>query len=119
MTKYKSAAARNAFRFVFVLGIVNLFADMTYEGGRSIAGPFLQTLGASATVVGFVAGFGELIGYGLRSFTGIISDRTGRYWLVTFAGYLINMLAVPALALAHNWALAAALMIAERTGRAI
>jgi MFS family permease len=70
-------------------------------------------------VVGFVAGFGELIGYGLRSFTGIISDRTGRYWLVTFAGYLINMLAVPALALAHNWVLAAALMIAERTGRAI
>jgi MFS family permease len=119
MTDNRLLSPRNAFRFVFTLGIVNLFADMTYEGARSATGPFLQTLGASATVVGFVAGFGELIGYGLRSLTGLLSDRTGRYWMVTFAGYLINMLAVPALALAHNWPLAAGLMIAERTGRAI
>ena len=115
----KSLSARNAFRFVVILGLVNLFADMTYEGARSVTGPFLGTLGASAVLVGFVAGFGELIGYGLRSFTGIISDKTGRYWAVTLFGYIINMLAVPALALAHNWPLAAGLMIAERTGRAI
>jgi MFS family permease len=119
MPEHRLFTPRNAFRFVFTLGIVNLFADMTYEGARSSTGPFLQTLGASAAVVGFVAGFGELIGYGLRSLTGMLSDRTGRYWTVTFAGYLINMLAVPALALAHNWPLAAGLMIAERTGRAI
>jgi MFS family permease len=119
MTANKVLSAKNAFRFVFILGISNLFADMTYEGARSVTGPFLGTLGASATVVGFVAGFGELIGYGLRSLTGIFSDRTGRYWTITLFGYLINMLAVPALALAHNWPLAAGLMIAERTGRAI
>jgi MFS family permease len=120
MTQQKSSlSARNAFRFVFILGIVNLFADMTYEGARSVTGPFLGTLGASAIVVGFVAGFGELIGYGLRSFTGILSDKTGRYWTITLFGYAINMLAVPALALAGNWPLAAGLMIAERTGRAI
>jgi hypothetical protein len=57
---------RWAIRFVVFLGIVSLFADMTYEGARSITGPFLQTLGASATVVGVVAGFGELVAYGLR-----------------------------------------------------
>lgn len=119
MTTHPVLSAKNAFRFVFILGISNLFADMTYEGARSVTGPFLGTLGASATVVGFVAGFGELIGYGLRAFTGIFSDRTGRYWAVTLFGYAINMLAVPALALAHNWPLAAGLMIAERTGRAI
>ena len=108
-----------AFRFVLIIGIVNLFADMTYEGARGIAGPFLGSLGAGATVVGFVAGFGELIGYGLRSLTGYIADKTHKYWLGMFVGYAINMLAVPALALAGNWPMAAALMILERTGKAI
>jgi predicted MFS family arabinose efflux permease len=108
-----------AFRFVLMIGIVSLFADMTYEGARGIAGPFLGSLGASATIVGFVAGFGELVGYGLRSVSGYFADKTHKYWSVIFVGYTINLLAVPALALAGNWPLAAALMIAERTGKAI
>jgi len=108
-----------AFGLVLILGIVNLFADMTYEGGRAITGPFLGSLGASAAVVGFVAGFGELIGYALRSVSGYLADRTQKYWVVIFTGYAVNMLAVPALALAGAWPLAAGLIIAERTGRAI
>ena len=111
--------AKLAFRFVLIIGIVNLFADMAYEGGRSIAGPFLGSLGASATIIGFVAGFGELLGYSLRSISGYFSDKTHRYWIFTFIGYVTNVLAVPALALAGNWPLAAALIVAERTGRAI
>src|SRR5437868_10655340 len=92
---------------------------MTYEGARSVTGPFLATLGASAAIIGFTAGFGELIGYGLRAITGLISDRTRKYWLVTIIGYIVNMLAVPALALAGSWPLATGLIVAERTGRAI
>jgi MFS family permease len=115
----KVLSASTAFRFVLVIGLANFFADMTYEGARSVTGPFLGTLGASAAVVGFTAGFGELVGYGLRSFAGIIADMTGRYWIVTIVGYVINMLAVPALALAGNWPLAAGLIVAERAGRAI
>lgn len=111
--------ARLAFRFVLIIGIVNLFADMAYEGGRSITGPFLGSLGASATIVGLVAGLGELLGYSLRSVSGYFADKTHRYWFFTSLGYLINVLAVPALALAGNWPLAAILVIAERTGRAI
>src|SRR6202521_3364731 len=95
--------AKLAFRFVLIIGVVNFFADMTYEGARSINGPFLGSLGASAAIVGFVAGFGELLGYGLRSVSGYIADRTRQYWLVALMGYFINMLAVPALALAGNW----------------
>ena len=115
----KQNVAKLAFRFVLLIGIVNFFADMTYEGARSIVGPFLGSLGASAAVVGFVAGFGELMGYGLRSVSGYFADKTRQYWAVAFVGYAINMLAVPALALAGNWPAAAALMVAERTGRAI
>ena len=109
----------SAVRFVVLIGVVSLFADMTYEGARSITGPYLAVLGASGTIVGIVAGFGELVGYGLRLVSGYISDRTGRYWTVTFIGYVINMSAVPLLALAGNWQMAALLMIAERAGKAI
>jgi len=119
MTKNKGNIAKTAFGFVLIIGIVNLFADMTYEGARSITGPFLGSLGASATVVGVVAGTGELLGYSLRSVAGFFADKTRRYWLIVFVGYMINMLAVPALALAGNWPIAAALIVTERTGRAI
>jgi hypothetical protein len=77
-----------AFRFVLAMGIVNLFADMTYEGGASINGQFLGKLGASAAAVSIVAGAGEFLGYALRSVSGYVSDRTGKYWLVTFVGRL-------------------------------
>lgn len=112
-------AAKLALRFVLIVGIVNFFADMTYEGARAIVGPFLGSLGASAAIVGFVAGLGELAGYGLRSISGYFADKTRQYWAIAFLGYAINMLAVPALALAGNWPIAAALVVAERTGRAI
>ncbi len=114
-----SSLAKIALRFVLIIGIVNFFADMTYESARIISGPFLGSLGASAAIVGFVAGFGEMVGYCLRSISGYFADKTHRYWAVTFVGYAINMLAVPALALAGNWPVAAALIVGERTGRAI
>ncbi|HSY73998.1 MAG TPA: MFS transporter [Dongiaceae bacterium] len=115
----KNPAAKLALRFVLIIGVVQLFADMTYEGARSSTGPFLGSLGASATAIGFTAGFGELIGYSLRSVSGYFADKTHKYWIFIFTGYAINLLAVPALALAGNWPLAAALVVAERTGRAI
>ena len=112
-------SAANAFKFVFILGIVNLFADMTYEGASSINGPFLGSLGASAAAIGIIAGVGEFLGYSLRFIAGYFADKTGKYWLITFIGYTINLLAVPALAWAGNWPVAAGLMVAERVGRAI
>ena len=115
----KDLSKSDALKFVLILGVSSLFADMTYEGARSITGPYLAVLGASATVVGTVAGFGELVGYGLRLFSGYVSDRTGRYWTITLAGYFLNMVAVPLLALAGSWETAAVLMITERTGKAI
>lgn len=106
-------------RFVILLGVVNLFANFTYEGGRSITGPFLASLGATAAIVSIVSGVGEFLGYTLRAVAGYIADRTGWYWALTFLGYAVNMLAVPALALAGNWPAAACLIAVERTGRAI
>ncbi len=114
-----SVSAKAALRFIVFLGIVSLFADMTYEGARSVTGPFLAILGASATVVGIVAGFGELVGYGLRLVSGYVADRTQCYWAITLVGYAVNLLAVPLLALAGRWEVAALFIILERTGKAM
>jgi hypothetical protein len=102
---------KSPWAFIILIGIISLFSDMTHEGARSITGPYLAMLGASATIVGFVAGFGELIGYSLRLVSWFIADKTKKYWTVTFIGYFINLLAVPALALAGSWPMAAVLMI--------
>src|SRR5437899_6162385 len=110
---------RSALHFVLIIGIANFFADFTYEGARGIVGPFLGSLGASAAIVGFVAGLGELMGYGLRSVSGYFADKSHRHWAFAFVGYTVNLLAVPGLALATRWPLAATLVVAERTGRGI
>jgi len=114
-----SQTKQAATRFIVALGTISLLADVTYEGARGINGPFLATLGAGAAVVGIVSGAGELVGYVLRLFSGAAADRTRAYWPLTIAGYLINLLAVPFMALANHWGIAAALIIAERAGKAI
>jgi len=104
--------------FIILLGIVSLFGDVTYEGARSVTGPYLATLGASASIVGLVAGVGEFIGYALRLASGYLADRTKAYWLLTFIGYGL-LLSIPLLAFAGYWQLAAVLIILERMGKAI
>lgn len=110
---------QRATRFVVMVGVISLFADMTHEGGRSIFGPFLSELGANATIVGVAAGLGEMIGYTLRFVSGRLADKTGRYWLIATAGYVLNLLPVPLLALAGHWSLAVGFIFMERAGRAL
>lgn len=105
--------------FIVAFGIVSLFADMAYEGMRGISGPFLATLGASGTAVGVIAGTGELFGYLLRLGSGRLAEKTQLYWPIALAGYVIQMAAVPALALAGNWWMAAIIIVLERTGKAV
>lgn len=110
---------RIALRFIVLIGILSFFADFTYEGSRSIVGPYLATLQATGTIVGIVTGFGELLGYGLRLFSGRWADATGRYWPITILGYVVQMASVPALALTGSWPAAAVLIVLERVGKAI
>ena len=112
---------RAALSFIVLMGVVSLFSDMTHEGGKSILGAYLSLTGASAAAVGFVSGFGELVGYSLRCATGRLADRTKRYWLLTILGYVVDLLAVPALALVpeNGWLWAAALIVVERAGKAV
>lgn len=106
-------------RFVLLIGALSFFADFTYEGSRSILGPYLASLQASAFVVGAVTGFGELLGYGLRFFSGRFADLTRRFWPITIFGYMVQMASVPALALTGSWQAAAVLIVLERVGKAI
>jgi MFS family permease len=108
-----------ALRFILLMGVLSFFADFTYEGARSSIGPYLATLGATATIVGVVTGLGELLGYGLRLVSGRLADSTGQFWPISIVGYVLQMSAVPALALTHDWRSAAALIVLERVGKAV
>lgn len=108
-----------AIRFIVCLGVVSLFADMTYEGAHSIIGPFLQNMGSSAAEVGLIAGLGEMLAASLRFFSGRLADSTRAYWTITILGYAFNLIVVPALAFAGNWQTAALLVVLERTGKAL
>lgn len=101
------------------MGIVSLFADMTYEGAHSIIGPFLKDLGATGKQVGIIAGLGELIAATLRLVSGKLADKTRAYWSITFVGYFLNLAVVPGLAFAQNWQGAALFVAAERTGKGL
>lgn len=112
-------ASRRAMRFVLLIGVLSLFADFTYEGARSVLGPWLGTMGVSATLIGVVTGFGELVGYGLRIVSGKLADASRQFWPITIVGYVVQMSAVPLLALVHSWQAAAVLIVLERTGKAL
>ena len=120
-TDNKASVKKTAFAFIILMGIVSLFSDMTHEGAASILGAYLSLTGASAASIGFVSGLGELIGYSLRLVTGWIPDKTKKYWPMTVLGYVIDCMAIPALALVPRggWILACILIVVQRTGKAI
>ncbi|MDO9628584.1 MAG: MFS transporter [Acholeplasmataceae bacterium] len=112
---------KKALIFILFLGIISFFSDFTHEGARSIYGPYLNILGASAFVVAFAAGLGEFIGQALRIFTGIVADKTKKYWTMMIIGYAVNLLAIPLLAFVTPsiWWVAVVLILVERIGKAV
>ena len=120
----RPAGSWSPWRAVVGFGVVSLSADMVYEGARSVTGPLLAALGASAVLVGLVTGVGEAMALLLRLVSGSWADRSGRYWTLTLVGYGITAVCVPALAVTPflggaGLALACALILAERTGKAV
>lgn len=114
----------NAWRVVWWFGFVSLAADMVYEGARSMYGPVLAALGASAVVVGVVTGAGEAMALVLRLVFGPVADRTGRYWTLTIVGYGLTAVCVPLLWLAPRLgsaglAFAITMILLERLGKAV
>ncbi len=114
----------SAWRTVIWFGLVSLAADMVYEGARSLYGPLLAALGAGATTVGLVTGAGEAMALVLRLVFGPLADRTGSYWALTFLGYGLTAVCVPLLAVAPllggaGLAVAATLILLERSGKAV
>ena len=112
---------KKAFVFLLLIGIISMLSDFTHEGARSIYGPFLSVLGVSAFLVAFTSGMGEFIGQTLRIVTGIIADKTKKYWTLMIVGYAINLLVIPLLMFVdvNIWQLAIVLILLERVGKGI
>lgn len=109
----------SAWRFVTTFGVISMLADIVYEGARSITGPLLASLGASALVVGVVTGIGEAAALALRLVSGPLTDRTRKFWAWTISGYALTVVTVPFLGVSGVLWIAATLVIAERVGKAV
>jgi hypothetical protein len=109
---------KTALRLILLFGLISLLGDIIYEGARGVNGPYLKTLGASAAIVGLVAGIGELLGYLIRLASGYFSDKTRAHWFFTIFGYSFLMV-IPMLALTGIWQFAAIFMVLERIGKGI
>ncbi len=119
-----NAAGWSAWRVVIAFGVVSLAVDLVADGARSIAGPLLGQLGASALTVGLVTGGSEALGFMLRLISGPAVDRSRRYWGWAIAGYAMTGLSVPLLAVTPflgtlGLGVAASLIIIERIGKAV
>ncbi|RLG85880.1 MAG: MFS transporter [Thermoprotei archaeon] len=112
---------RREFIAFIALSLVSLFADMTYEGARSVLGAYLRVLEATALVAGVVS-VGDLLGYLMRGVGGFLAGfkKSSRvYWALVFGGYAINLFAVPLLAFAGRWEVALGLVLLERVGKGL
>jgi len=103
---------------IVLIGFVSMMGDTVYEGGRGVVPDYLQVLGASAFVVGFVSGLGDFLGYALRFVSGYITDERRTYWEFMFLGYGL-VVAIPLLSITNVFSLAATLVVLERVGKAI
>jgi MFS-type transporter involved in bile tolerance (Atg22 family) len=112
-------STRSSMHFIVMFGLVSLFSDMTYEGARAIQGAFLETLGASAFMVGVLAGFSEFLGYLIRYVAGRSASQSGRYWHFIFVGYVLNLISIPILGWTHSWIWAFVFILLERIGKAL
>ncbi len=113
-----------AWQVVIGFGGVSLAVDLVADGAKSIAGPLLGELGATALVVGLVTGTAEALGFVLRLISGPLVDRTRRYWDYSIAGYALTAISVPLLAVtpflgAAGLTVAAGLIVIERIGKAV
>ncbi|WP_255771646.1 MFS transporter [Pseudarthrobacter sulfonivorans] len=108
-----------AFRFIVVFGIISALMDMVYEGARSVTGPFLGALGASALLVSVITGAGEAVALVLRLVFGRLADRPRLRWALTLTGYGLTALSVPLLGITSALWIACLLVLAERLGKAV
>jgi MFS family permease len=113
-----SEIMKKAIFLLLIFGVISLLGDVIYEGARSVNGPYLDTLGVNASLVGLIVGIGELLGYAIRLVSGYFADRTRAYWFFTILGYGM-LISIPLLAFSYIWQFAAILIILERIGKGI
>ena len=103
---------------IIIFGIISMLGDMVYEAARSANSQYLNLLDISAAQVGLVFGIGEFLGYFLRLLAGVLSDKSGKYWLFIFIGYGM-LLVVPIMGLTMNWNILIVLILMERIGKSL
>lgn len=101
-----------------LFGLNSLFADILYEGARSVIPPYLQEFGFDIVAVGLIVGLAEFVGYTVRLVSGYLLDRWRLYWTFLIAGYL-GTITVPLMGLVSSQGALVVLIFLERIAKGI
>src|SRR5512135_3757380 len=105
---------------IWVLGFVSLLMDVSSELIHSLLPAFLVgSLGASATVLGFIEGAAEALALIVKIFSGVLSDYLGRRKALAVLGYGLGALSKPLFALAGSPGMVLGARLIDRTGKGI
>lgn len=107
-------------RNVFALGFVSFFTDVSSEMCFSVLPTFILGLpGATRAVLGIIEGLAEGLSYGLRSVSGIFSDRFRRRKAMVFVGYALSNVVKPLFSTAQTTIDAMTIRVGDRVGKAV
>jgi len=115
------SSTRRVLLVFLLLGLVSLFADIVYEGGRSISGAYLVEISAPALAAALI-GVGEFLGLVFRLISGYIATAHHSprvLWGSTLLGYVITALSIPLIAFAPTWQIVVFLYIIDRVGKGL
>jgi MFS family permease len=105
---------------IWMLGFVSLLMDVSSEMIHSLLPLFMiETLGASAFLVGIIEGLAEATALIVKIFSGALSDYLGRRKGLAVFGYALGAFSKPLFAIASGMGLVLTARVIDRIGKGI
>ena len=106
-------------RNIILLGLTSLLADFSSEMVVPILPFFIQAVGGGGIAIGLAFGVGDAVAALLKVFSGYWADKTRRYKLFVFGGYLFSAVAKFIYPFTSNWGQIAVIRPIERIGKGL
>jgi MFS family permease len=92
-------------RNVFAMGLTSFLGDFSHEMATAVLPQFMQVIGASASVLGFIEGVADALSSFVKLGAGYHSDKIGRRKPWTVAAYFLTGVSQALFAFAFAWPL--------------
>ncbi len=102
---------------IILLGLTSLLADFSSEMVVPILPFFIQSIGGAGVAIGLIFGVGDAVAALLKVVSGNLADRTKKFKLFVFLGYLFSAVSKFVYPIATSWVQVGAIRGVERLGK--